>query len=264
PVRDRAPREAFLVLAALQRDTDRLKGSDSVTLMTLHAAKGLEFPVVYIIAVEENILPHQRSKDDPHAIEEERRLLFVGITRAKDQLQLSYARRRSFRDAETPGIPSSFLMELPRGEMTWLDLSEPDPYSFDHDPGDAIDEYSQLAGRWSDEDFNQLPDVDDVHSQIDADDSCQLPPEELQRHMLGKFKGRLMTASQLADERPRAMFSEAAFSAGRVVSHPQYGSGRIIAASGRGPKRSVTVEFFSSGEQRDFRLSHAQLTIEEG
>ena len=62
---------------------------------------------------------------------------------------------------------------------------------------------------------------------------------------------------------PRAsLTSDAAYTVGRVVSHPQYGSGRIIAASGRGPKRSITVDFFSSGEQRDFRLSHAQLTVE--
>ena len=64
---------------------------------------------MFIIAVEENILPHQRCKDDPLAIEEERRLLFVGITRARDLLQLSYARRRSFRDTESPGIPQFIL-----------------------------------------------------------------------------------------------------------------------------------------------------------
>ena len=266
---DRSPLEAFLEFAALQSDTDRLKDGDAVTLMTLHAAKGLEFPVVYIIAVEENILPHQRSKDDPLAIEEERRLLFVGITRAKDQLQLSYARRRSFRDMETPGIPSSFLMELPRSEMIWSDQSEPDPYSADHDFGD-VDDYSQVAARWQDEDLIQLADGDIQHEHAAHDggvslddDCCQLPPEELHAHALGKFKGRLMRASQISADHSAKLVSDAAFSVGRIVSHPAYGSGRIIAASGRGIKRSVTVDFFSSGEQRDFRLSHAQLSIEE-
>lgn len=271
---DRPPLEIFLESAALQSDTDRLKDGEAVTLMTLHAAKGLEFPVVFIIAVEENILPHQRSKDDPLSIEEERRLLFVGITRAKDQLQLSYARRRAFRESESISIPSSFLMELPRGEMTWSDHSEPDPYAANQDRGD-YDDYSQVAGRWQEDDFNQLVETDSAHDGDSADrsdasvddkgiddDSCQLPPEEISRRLLGQLKGRFMTASQLADGRPMGLGSDAAYSVGRIVNHPQYGSGRIIAASGRGAKRSVTVDFFSTGESRDFRISHAQLSIE--
>ncbi len=260
-VLDRSPLEAFLEFAALQSDTDRLKNGEAVTLMTLHAAKGLEFPVVFIIAVEENILPHQRSREDPLAIEEERRLLFVGITRARDLLQLSYARRRSFRDVESPGIPSSFLMELPRADMQWLDQSEPDPYSMDYDPGD--DDYSQLSGRWQDDEFSQVTDDAEFdHDVVMDDDHCQLPAEELSGKMISKFRGRLVTGADLAGQSRATLSNDAAFTVGRIVSHPQYGSGRIIAASGRGPKRSVTVDFFTSGEQRDFRLSHAQLTVE--
>ncbi len=71
-----------------------------------------------------------------------------------------------------------------------------------------------------------------------------------------------MTGADMAGQARGSLTSEAAFTVGRIVSHPQYGSGRIIAASGRGPKRSVTVDFFSTGDQRDFRLSHAQLTVE--
>ncbi len=265
-----SPLESFLEFAALQSDTDRLKNSDAVTLMTLHAAKGLEFASVYIIAVEENILPHIRCKDDSHATEEERRLLFVGITRAKDNLQLSYARRRSFRDQESPGIPSSFLMELPRAEMIWSDQSEPDEYDFDHGSSD-IDDYSQVSGRWDDHEFNQDADYCDADSQdhsdtethIEYDDSCQLSPQERQAQLLKKLKGRFVTAAQLSDGRAKGIVPDAAFSVGRIVAHPRYGSGRIIAASGRGPKRSVTVTFFSSGEQHDFRVSHSPLTIEE-
>src|SRR5687767_6232445 len=85
--------------------------------MTLHAAKGLEFPCVFIVAVEQGILPHERSKDHPDREEEERRLLFVGITRAEEELQISYAHYRSFRGRLWPTVPSPFLMELPRGEM---------------------------------------------------------------------------------------------------------------------------------------------------
>jgi DNA helicase II / ATP-dependent DNA helicase PcrA len=82
--------------------------------MTLHAAKGLEFPWCYIIAIEKGLLPHERSREDPDKFEEERRLLFVGITRAKQELHLSCAQYRAFRGDRRPTIPSQFLMELPR------------------------------------------------------------------------------------------------------------------------------------------------------
>ena len=113
-----APLESFLEHASLVNDTDDLAAvDDKVTLMTLHGAKGLEFPVVFIVAVEEGLLPHERSKDDPAQCEEERRLLFVGVTRAREELQLSYSRYRDYRGAKRPTVPSSFLMELPRAEM---------------------------------------------------------------------------------------------------------------------------------------------------
>ncbi|MFO1063205.1 MAG: UvrD-helicase domain-containing protein [Pirellulales bacterium] len=269
---DRSPLEAFLEYAALQSDTDRLKsGGELVTLMTLHAAKGLEFPCVFIIALEDNILPHARSRDDALAVEEERRLLFVGITRAQDRLQLSYALRRGFGDQDSPSIPSSFLMELPRGEMIWSDLSEPDWGGADA-YGGSDDDYAQAASLW-DDDYSQIdthsdtdvhdgPTVhvdDDVH--FDAD-SCQLPEEEMPRRIIKRLGGKLTTASQLVDDSASITAGHAAFTVGRVVSHPKYGSGRIIASTGRGPKKTVTIDFFSSGERKSFILGHVPLTLE--
>ena len=110
--------EAFLEETCLVNDTDAWETEvDRVTLMTLHASKGLEFPCVYLTAVEEGILPHERSREQPEQLEEERRLMFVGITRAQEELQISLARYRDFRGQRKPTIPSSFLMELPRTEM---------------------------------------------------------------------------------------------------------------------------------------------------
>ena len=110
--------EAFLEETCLVNDTDAWEtDADRVTLMTLHASKGLEFPVVFLTAVEEGILPHERSREHPEQLEEERRLMFVGMTRAQQELQLSMARYRDFRGQRKPTIPSSFLMELPRTEM---------------------------------------------------------------------------------------------------------------------------------------------------
>ena len=110
--------DGFLEQAALVNDVDAWDSEkDRVTLMTLHAAKGLEFPLVYLVAVEQGLIPHERSKDNDEAMEEERRLLFVGITRARDELELSYTIRRAFRGATRRSIPSSFLLEIPREEL---------------------------------------------------------------------------------------------------------------------------------------------------
>ena len=91
--------------------------------MTLHAAKGLEFPVVYMLAVEQGLLPHERSLHHDEEVEEERRLCFVGMTRAKKELYLSHARLREFRGQLNYAIPSSFLNELPRDGVELIDPS---------------------------------------------------------------------------------------------------------------------------------------------
>jgi DNA helicase-2/ATP-dependent DNA helicase PcrA len=105
--------EAFLQDVALISDADELKGDeDAVTLITLHAAKGLEFPVVFMIGLEEGVLPHIRSLDSREQIDEERRLCYVGMTRARERLYLSRAFARGFRGLPNP--ESRFLKDVPR------------------------------------------------------------------------------------------------------------------------------------------------------
>jgi DNA helicase-2/ATP-dependent DNA helicase PcrA len=103
----------FLERVSLSARDPGADPSDAVRLMTLHNAKGLEFDVVFLLGVEEGLLPHARSDDSEKEIEEERRLFYVGLTRARERAFLSHARRRllfgSFRDA----IPSRFLNEIP-------------------------------------------------------------------------------------------------------------------------------------------------------
>ena len=112
------PREAltaFLESVSLVSDVDSMEERpESITLITLHQAKGLEFPVVFIVGMEEGLLPHSRSMDDPSEIEEERRLCYVGITRAKERLFLMRAFRRGFRGGSAPGLPSRFLSDIPQ------------------------------------------------------------------------------------------------------------------------------------------------------
>ena len=109
--------EAFLASASLASDLDGLdEEQQKVSLMTLHSAKGLEFPVVFLVGMEQGLLPHSRTLDDPLEIEEERRLCYVGVTRAQEQLFLTYARERRLWGTREPAVSSQFLMELP-GEL---------------------------------------------------------------------------------------------------------------------------------------------------
>jgi DNA helicase-2/ATP-dependent DNA helicase PcrA len=109
--------DRFLEEAALVADQDAYEGgSDAATLITLHAAKGLEFPVVFIAGPEEGIFPHSRALDDEKELEEERRLAYVGMTRAKRLLFLSHAWRRATWGMGQASIPSRFLLEIP-GEL---------------------------------------------------------------------------------------------------------------------------------------------------
>lgn len=106
--------EAFLEQVALVSDQDTLDNQQNVpTLLTLHAAKGLEFPIVMIVGLNEGTLPHSRSFDDPEAMMEERRLLYVGITRAKDHLYLLHAQNRSMYGYTEPAEPSRYLQDIP-------------------------------------------------------------------------------------------------------------------------------------------------------
>lgn len=106
--------ELFLEQTALINDVDEFdRGAGAVTLMTLHTAKGLEFPVVFVIGMEDGVFPHSRSLGDPDEMEEERRLAYVGVTRAKDRLFLSSAYGRTLWGATSYNPPSRFLNEIP-------------------------------------------------------------------------------------------------------------------------------------------------------
>jgi len=105
---------AFLEQVSLVSDLDSLDtGADAVTMMTLHSAKGLEFPVVFLVGMEEGIFPHMRSKNTDRELEEERRLCYVGITRAREELYLTHAYRRTLFGSPAANPPSRFLREIP-------------------------------------------------------------------------------------------------------------------------------------------------------
>jgi DNA helicase-2/ATP-dependent DNA helicase PcrA len=227
--------ETFLEQAALVADTDAWEGAnDSVALMTLHAAKGLEFPVVYLVAVEHRLLPHEHSREDRKQLEEERRLFFVGMTRAQQELQISMAQYRAFRGARQSTVPSEFLLELPREELQYSEPSSCE-HGSEWKPGGGHEAEPAQQPVWSDDEF------------------VQEDPEAAGR-------ARLKTAAEMLDDGDSASeFSPNAFRPGMPVFHPEYGSGTIVAASGTGRKRTVSVRFRNEDVPKSFLVAHSPL-----
>jgi DNA helicase II / ATP-dependent DNA helicase PcrA len=242
--------EQFLEETSLVADTDAWESeSDKVTLMTMHAAKGLEFPVVFIIACEQGLLPHERSRNDEEKVEEERRLLFVGITRAEEELQLSHADYRMFRGMAAPAIPSPFLMELPRDEMQLSSSITSRPRVNDW-------EESQLPR----EEVEDLSD-DEGDDSFDVDDFSQVEPEEPKKKKAALLVSGVTTAASLLAEHENGLrrVPPSTFKHGMTVEHREYGIGTIISLSGEGTKRRATVRFSADTGEKTFVLLHANL-----
>ncbi len=264
--------EAFLEQVALVADTDAFDGSNErVTLMTLHAAKGLEFPHVFIIGVEDDMLPHKRSKESEAELEEERRLLFVGITRAKQWLQLSCCKRRAMRGDVRPVIPSPFLNELPLEEMKRVETSreqdwfDEDPYASDDSFDESYPESWDLPDEASPESSKKKGVKTATHSQeVAPDETTQLTEDDLaeaasrkkQQSVAVSIASSLKTAADLLSNPTTPLRS---YSEGMVVRHADHGDGTIVSITGRGPKRIARVRFHD--EERSFRLAFADLQV---
>jgi DNA helicase-2/ATP-dependent DNA helicase PcrA len=115
----------FLEEVSLVSDVDDLDEADAAVLLTLHSAKGLEFDSVFIVGMNEGLLPHNRSFDDPDGMEEERRLCYVGVTRAKNRLYLSHTFRRTVYGSSELGEPSRFLSDIPSRLKTSAEEEKP-------------------------------------------------------------------------------------------------------------------------------------------
>ncbi|MGD0518260.1 MAG: UvrD-helicase domain-containing protein [Thermoguttaceae bacterium] len=237
--------EAFLEETCLVNDTDDWQTQgDRVTLMTLHSSKGLEFPMVFIVAAEEGLLPHERSREQPDKLEEERRLMFVGITRAQQEVQISLARYRDFRGRRMMTIPSCFLMELPREEMELVNFG----------PSESLVASSLDAEPYTEEELSAL---DQSQGEYEEPVARRIEPA-------GTVKSppflQMTTAAELANGgAPLAPVSPEDFIQGGLVRHPQYGLGRTVALSGSGLERQATVEFPPPAGQMKLLLANSQL-----
>ena len=245
--------DQFLDHAALVSDADAYDERAQITLMTLHAAKGLEFPLIFLGGLEEGLFPHSRTFLQPDDVEEERRLCYVGMTRAMDTLIVTRAvyRRRYGTDLPEASIPSRFLEEIPVELVEDLGASRKGRVAArDY----ASSGYSR-AGR--PRPHNQSREQESSHyAYEDEDQSAAWSGQQKQRAQVassGKSynsieniadffasRGKKFTVPKLPVEAPKG---RKGFRPGQKVRHPKYGEGTVYQREGEGEDAKITVQF---------------------
>lgn len=276
----------FLDHAALVADSDALDEKAQISLLTMHNAKGLEWPSVYIAGMEEGLFPHSRSRDNEEALEEERRLCYVALTRAQKRLTLTWARvrRRYGGGAPEPTLPSRFLEEIPRQLTERLDDNgRPDRVDlfverrevrdtakknlFTGKTYNSVDNISQFfseRGMPAPQGFTRPgsaggaqpqgpegpigPTPVPVQRPAQGGKVLQMPliPGESMRQPLGVAPVRPAMAA-VGGGPPKVVRAKKAFGAGSVVEHPRYGRGTVVRREGEGDDAKLTVSFPGHG-----------------
>ena len=208
--------DEFLEQVSLVSPTDDLDDQSEVTLMTLHTAKGLEFPQVFIVGMEDGIFPSFMSLGDPDQLEEERRLAYVGITRAEEQLHLSLAQSRWIYGQQQYNTPSRFLREI---------------------PDELIDDRSPKSGRKS---SSSAPTTDSTDHREDKEDKRAERRERARERVIEK-------AIAAGQHQPTMPSND--FTTGDDVIHPKFGDGVIVNISGSGDNAEITIHFVEFGEK---------------
>jgi DNA helicase-2/ATP-dependent DNA helicase PcrA len=220
--------DEFLEQVALVADTDELDDDDRVVLMTLHSAKGLEYPAVFVVGMEEGVFPHSRALSEPSEMEEERRLAYVGITRARERLHLSHAWSRQLFGTTNYNPPSRFLDEIP-------------PH--------LVEQAGAVGGRSNYGRQSYRPRNDQ------RDDRSAEPPAYTRRATVSSFdpdddvdwhRERVVDAAINAGRRSTpspANSQELGLKVGDDVEHPAFGEGVIIEIRGQGDKAEATIRF---------------------
>jgi DNA helicase II / ATP-dependent DNA helicase PcrA len=231
--------DQFLDHAALVSDADSYDAGSQITLMTLHAAKGLEFPLVFLCGLEEGLFPHSRTLLHPDDIEEERRLCYVGMTRAMDSLIITRAvyRRRYGTDLPEASIPSRFLDEIPSHLLEELGTASrartasragvpaPQQPGETHYAYEDEDQSATWAGR-----NKQRKAVPPVKAYNSIDNIAEFFAS----------RGKKFSLPKVPVEEPKG---KKGFRPGQKVKHPKYGEGTVYQREGDGEEAKITVQF---------------------
>ena len=220
----------FLDEIALYTDLDsRADGDNCVTMMTMHAAKGLEFPQVFVVGMEEGLFPGNRAMGDGAEMEEERRLCYVAMTRAREKLTLTNARQRTLYGRTTPCMPSRFLNEIPEENMEWLSKPQPRSESWEERDSDYGDRgYGSYGG------YGQRTTGSVVTRREPAEPKA----------------GALRSAAGASRAAPKAAAPRMQIQAGETVEHDAFGRGLVLSVRAMGGDALVEVAFDSVGTKK--------------
>jgi DNA helicase-2/ATP-dependent DNA helicase PcrA len=249
--RDRAETlDQFLDHAALIADADDYDERAQITLMSLHAAKGLEFPLVFLTGLEEGLFPHSRTMLTPEDIEEERRLCYVGMTRAMDQLVLTRAvyRRRYGTDLPEASVPSRFLEEVPGSLIEGLGTRRARVETAA--PGRSTE---RSSAAYNTESTHYSYEDEDQSAAWDAGDRTQRSPRAAKPSSPGRIYNSIENIAEFFASRGRkfsvpktpvgAPTGKRGFRPGQKVRHPKYGEGTVYRREGEGEEAKITVQF---------------------
>ncbi len=237
--------DQFLDHAALVSDADAYDERAQITLMTLHAAKGLEFPLVFLCGLEEGLFPHSRTFLHPDDIEEERRLCYVGMTRAMDALILTRAvyRRRYGTDLPEASVPSRFLEEVPAELMENLGTPRRARVSAGDSPARATAVHGEReSGHYAYEDEDQSVSWAGRNHRRSQTPSYSGKTYNSIDNIAEFFasRGKKFSMSRLPVEEPKG---RRGFRPGQRVKHPKYGEGTVYQREGEGEEAKITVQF---------------------
>jgi DNA helicase-2/ATP-dependent DNA helicase PcrA len=248
----------FLDHAALAADSDSLDEESQVSLLTMHNAKGLEFPVVFVAGMEEGLFPHSRARDSADALEEERRLCYVAMTRAERRLYLSYARFRRRFGSGVPdaSIPSRFLNEVPHDLVEVLSEGAPRVNGVDLYGEQNYVRETAKRNLFTGKTYNSVENI----SQFFADRGLPVPSSKTPSAPDSQGPGRVLPFRRPEPPKPKAQAS--GIRAGVVIEHPKYGRGTVLRKEGDGDDAKLTIQFVRHGLKKLVQ-KFAGITVKE-
>ena len=249
----------FIDHAALVADTDQYRADARVTLMTMHSAKGLEFPSVFIVGMEEGLFPHSRAATSEEDLEEERRLCYVAITRAQEHLYITHAMQRRIFGEESITEPSRFLNEMPLELMenlspgpSWLGFAERPETRHNREAVAALRSEARPpvknTSNYSGKTYNSVDGVREFFKQRTGSQSVTREPRDSES-VTRKPQQRSSTRNRSGGE-PVVSSSGVQFRIGARVRHARYGTGVILRSEGAGDDAKLTVSFPGYGQKK--------------
>jgi DNA helicase II / ATP-dependent DNA helicase PcrA len=223
----------FIDHSALVSDQDEYKRDAPVTLMTVHAAKGLEFPLVFVVGLEEGLFPHSRAATDRAELEEERRLAYVAMTRAERYLYVTHAMKRRVYGEELASEPSTFLNEMPTEWLEDLSLGKSwlsfkgGSQQIDYEQG----EYKKERKKYTGKTYDSADSIADFFKQ--------------RNRQMGQTSGSLPNVSKTVPTPPSNEITP-----GSYVRHSKYGRGLVLRREGAGESTKLTVSFPGYGQKK--------------